>query len=537
MKALTARSHLPYDPLPTEGTREINTIACRGETLSLSFSLEARATVHDVEVSATALYGVQRRELSANMDPYVVHRWPQAGLGVFQTRAIEVSELLLKDDRITFRDGYIWRCESAWHIHKSRSRYVPPRVQLSGPARTVVPAGATKQFWISLAVPFDALPGEYQGSIVVRQNGLTLLEIGVQVTVLDIDLSRPPEDSMLWYRGTINCHNSRHYVRSGVFAAQLKDIYDHGFRSISLWESDAKRLQRALDIAQSIGFCDNVVMNGFRKELWSSVDFGKLKPIAYVSDEVDADLNRLGAHVESIQHAKSNGARTMSSILDLRTLEQTMSRALGLQPDVVSVYAPGNREALGVSKQKGLEDACLYFYWQSHMEKPLVHRLLAGLLLWKSSADGIAPYCYQHLPGFPNSPFDDFDPWDSTQIDTLGRKFKDHMTTYPARNGVIHTLQWKALSEGLTDLRYLRTLDSAIQSAERATDPATRERAAKSRHRLESAVETFQWADIDILSETSATPYPNFSSQDILALRRTIVDELTALSPGCGAED
>ncbi|MEO7368189.1 MAG: hypothetical protein ABIZ36_09540, partial [Gemmatimonadaceae bacterium] len=448
-----------------------------------------------------------------------------------------VGELLLKDDRITLRDKYVRGCGSPWHIHKARTRYNPPRVRLSGPVQTFIASGATKQFWISLAVPVDATPGDYYGSILVRQNGKTLLEVGVHVTVLGIELVPPLKDTMLWYRGTINCHHWRHYIRREVFETQLKDIYDHGFRSISLWETDAKRLQQALDTAQAIGFCGNVVMNGFRKELWSSVDFGKLRPVAYVSDEVDADVTRLGAHVKAIQHAKSNGVRTMASVLDWRTLEQTMSRALGLQPDIVSVYAPGNRGRLGFSKQNGLDNADLYFYWQAHMEKPLVHRMLAGLLLWKSGADGISPYCYQHLPGIPHSPFDDFDPWDDTQVDTLGRRFKDHMATYPARNGVIHTLQWKGLAEGLTDLRYLNTLDAAIEAAEQAADPSIRERGPKARRQVELAVEKFHWDDVDILSETSATPYPDFGSRDMLELRRTIVDQLKELNGTAGVEE
>ena len=530
MKALTARTHLSYDPSPTEVTREVTTNVARGEIASLSFSLEAHVAVEGLEVSATALQASDGRYLQAIVDPYLVHRWPQAGLGVFQSSAVEVGELLLKDDRATLRDGYVRRCGSPLHIHKSRTRYDPPDVRLSGPVRTSMTAGSTKQVWISVPIAANATAGEYRGAILVRQNGQALLELDIKVDVLDLDLATPRQDAMLWYRGTINCHHPHHYVRPGQFAAQLKDIYDHGFRHISLWETDAKRLQQALDIAQGVGFQGDVVMDGFREELWSSVDFGRLRPVAYVSDELDGHDNRITGHVESIQHAKANGVRTMASVLDWRTVEQTMSKSSGLKPDVVSIYAPANRGRLAFPKQNGGDDGDLYFYWQAHMEKPLVHRMLAGLLLWKSGADGISPYCYQHLPGIPHSPFDDFDPWDTaTHTDALGRRFKDHMATYPARHGVIHTLQWKGLAEGLADLRYLTTLDSAIESAEQSADPAVRERAAEARARLESLVDRFHWTDVDILSETSPSPFPDFSSRGMLDFRCAIVDELRAL--------
>ena len=529
MKALTARTHLPYDPLPAEVTREVKATVAAGEIVSLSFSLDTRPGCDKLELFPTALKSSAGANLHANMDLYVVHRWQQAGIGVFQSSPMSVSELLLKDDRVELRDRYVRRCGSFAHLHKSRTRYLPPDLRLTGPVRTSIESGSTKQFWISITVPNDAQAGHYEGSVVVRQKGRTVLELGVNVEVLGLHLAAPSQNTMLWYRGTINCHHPHHYVRPAVFEKQLEDIYDHGFRSISLWETDTRRLQRALDIAQSAGFCGDVVMDGFREALWSSVDFGRLRPVAYVSDELDGHGDRMAGHVASMKRAKACGIRTMASVLDWRTIEQKMGT--DSRPDVVSVYAPANRIGLELPRSRRNGDGDLYYYWQAHMEKPLIHRLLAGLLYWKSGADGISPYCYQHLPGFPHSPFDDFDPWDSaTHADPLGRKFKDHMATYPARRGVIHTVQWKGLADGLTDFRYLATLDSAIRDAEKSDDPAVREYAAKARSRLQSLAHRLQWTDIDILSETSATPYPGFGTAEILAIRESIVDELKSLA-------
>jgi hypothetical protein len=342
---------------------------------------------------------------------------------------------------------------------------------------------------------------------------------------------------MLWYRGTINCHHPQHYVRPDVFRIQLQDIYDHGFRSISLWETDSARLQEALNIAQSVGFSGDVVMDGFRQELWSSVDFGKLRPVAYVSDELDAHADRLDDHAASMRNATNHGVRTMASVLDWRTLERTMTRTAGLRPDVVSVYAPENQTRLALPAARKNGDAEIYYYWQAHMEKPLLHRLLAGLLCWKSGVDGISPYCYQHLPGFPHSPFDDFDPWDpTTHHDPHGRRFKDHMATYPARRGVIHTLQWKGLADGLTDLRYLATLDSAIKSAELSGDPEISARATSARRRVADQLDKFHWTELDIMSDSSAEPYSDLNGSDVVAVREMIVDELKELAGGVSVQ-
>jgi len=539
MKALSARTHLPYDPSPKEVTREVKAIVARGEMASVSFSIESQTTVDDLEVFGNPLFSGSGADSGIGVDLHVVHRWRQAGLGVFQSSPVEVGELLLKDDRVHLRDRYVHGCGNLFHIHKSGTRYSPPDVRLTGPVRTSIASGSAKQFWVSITVPPNIFAGTYEGSIVARHAGKTVLELRLTVGVLDVLLAAPSRRTMMWYRGTINCHHPHHYVRPKVFAAQLADIFSHGFRDISLWETDPQRLQSAIDVAQSVGFCGDVVLDGFREKLWSAVNFGKLRPVAYVSDELDGHgFDRYAGHVESMHAAKQNGVRTMASVLDWRTAVQTIGDGpSGSRPDVVSVYAPNNCAELTSRAARAEDHGDVYFYWQAHMEKPLVHRVLAGLLLWKSGADGISPYCYQHLPGIPHSPFDDFDPWDSaTHTDSLGRRFKDHMATYPARHGVIHTVQWKGLADGITDLRYLATLEKAIDEVERGEDASWRERGAIARRNIEATIDRLPWPDLDILSETSAAPFPNFSGGEMQAVRSEMVEALSGLTRSVSVE-
>jgi hypothetical protein len=110
------------------------------------------------------------------------------------------------------------------------------------------------------------------------------------------------------------------------------------------------------------------------------------------------------------------------------------------------------------------------------------------------------------------------------------------MATYPARRGVIHTLQWKGLADGLTDLRYLATLDSAIASAESSSEPEMRERASAARRRLDDQLDKFHWTDVDILSETSAQPFSDSDANDVTAIREIVVDELKELRRGAAVQ-
>jgi hypothetical protein len=171
------------------------------------------------------------------------------------------------------------------------------------------------------------------------------------------------------------------------------------------------------------------------------------------------------------------------------------------------------------------------------MEKPLVHRALAGVYLWKSGAAGIAPYCYQHLPQFPNSPFNDFDEWEpGFHVGQERRPFKDHMTTYPARGGSIPTLQWKGLSDGITDLRYLTTLDATITRALSAPSASVRSSAAMIRARTNAFLDRVSLTDIDIVSETNREPYPGIAPADYRAFRVQMARDAVELSASLRAE-
>ncbi len=531
MTSLRAVSHFPYDFELTTETGQVSGVACRDEMLSMAFSLVTDEATPLLELELSPLKTSGGATLDADL--HVVHRWLQSGVGVFQTNPIRVGELLLKDDETVFKDGYRRRCASI-HLHRSATRYAPPKVRLTGNVNVGLEPLNARQFWISVPVSARARPAVYRGTIKVRHGRKITLEIDVSVEVLPITLMEPKQDLMLWYRGTLNCHHPQHYVSPRAFEAQLKDIYAHGFRSISLWETDPALLQKAVDIAQRAGFRNFVVLDGHNRQLWSQVNFGRLTPIAYVSDELDGNgIEGMEAHMARFQSARAAGASTMASVVLWNTRER-LGQADGVEPDVVSVYAPTNVGRLLVRRHSGGRSSSgrTWYYWQAHMEKPLVHRLLAGLFLWKTGADGISPYCYQHLPGMPYSPFDDFDPWEPTSHQSIdSRPFRDHMATYPAKKGVIPTVQWKGMADGLTDLRYLVTLDHHLDRASQSTVPAVREKAAKLRAGVTAIADRIPWLGLDILSATNPVPAPGVA-KELRDLRVNILEALRELAAG-----
>src|SRR5205085_1653226 len=104
----------------------------------------------------------------------------------------------------------------------------------------------------------------------------------VQLEVLPIKLVEPQQDLFIWYKGTLDCRRPQHYLSEDMFRAQLQDIYDHGFRSLSLNEFEPEQLQRALNIAVSIGFNRHVVLTATYPERFLKIDFKGLTPFYYL---------------------------------------------------------------------------------------------------------------------------------------------------------------------------------------------------------------------------------------------------------------
>jgi hypothetical protein len=90
---------------------------------------------------------------------------------------------------------------------------------------------------------------------------------------------------------------------------------------------------------------------------------------------------------------------------------------------------------------------------QSGAEDPWLWRYLYGLVLWETGLDGGCTWTYRGLRG---------DPWDD--FDGPGT-YRDFMMTYPGEQQPIDTVQWEAYREANDDLRYMATLEHALELA------------------------------------------------------------------------
>jgi len=336
--------------------------------LSLSFSLSASEPIPDLELTPSGLESKSDFIPKSCVSLFIVKVWEQAGIGVYQSAAVRVAELLLKDDRTPFRDGYTrrGRCRHWKHLLHASRIYEPPDVRLEGDACTTLGCNESKQIWVSVKVPADAAPGIYNGYIEAKSGGQerTTKRLELQLEVLPIKLLQPEQDLFIWYKGTLDCNWPQHYLREEVFRAQLQDIYDHGFRSISLNEYRPERLQQAVNIAQSIGFNRNILLTAPYPERFSKIDFKHLMPIYYISDEIDArDQAFIRDHIEKWNRIKSADGQTMSSLLRQTFAKHFFDQDdIGCAPEILSYYLPANLHYFLVHSEFQKPPECNIYY-------------------------------------------------------------------------------------------------------------------------------------------------------------------------------
>ncbi len=512
-----------------------------GETISLTFTIAADQSISELTITGHSTAST----LSASEEPFgfeifIVHCWTQAGVGIYQAQAMSVEELLLKDDRISLKDDYQRTFKHWRHIYAPFYLYRAPVLPEHDGVRTNFKAGQTKKMFARIKLPANAKPGRYQNTIVLQANNNFRRNLPLQIDVLPYQLLQPPQEFFLWYKGSLDWRSAQHYVPESIYRLQLQDIFDHGFTSVSISETDTELAQRAIDIIEEIGFDRFIVLVPPFPEL-KKLRFGKTKPLVYLSDELDIHTQFPGSerpetlidhHRLNWRRARELDAKTMSSLTNHTFLKRFRDQEdIGHLPEIISLYLDRNRESIQFAERLAPgSETSFFYYWQCHMEKRNLNRALAGVYLWKCGAAGVSPYCYQHLPAYPNSPFDDFDQWEPDfHVGGITRPFKDHMTTYPARNGVMPTLQWEGLREGITDFRYLYTLHHWLEKVLTSQNPEAMARASQIQKRVNEFLSRINLTTIEINSESEIEPYPAIKPHEYNDFRNQMIDDIQTL--------
>ena len=343
--------------------------------------------------------------------------------------------------------------------------------------------GMRRYFWATLHLPEDARPGRYQGAITLLNQGKECARLPVTVEVLPFELL-PPRDflSSIYYKGqlgpngAIGAGNYADSKNATQFLAEMKNLMAHGVDNppIFLWwrGEDLKNLDQILSLREEAGMSNRTLF------LWGSNTGDSERPedLAQLRECVEEALSIARPHgceemyfygidearppvLEREQAAwrtvHEAGGKVYVAVLDL-------ADALDTSLDLAAVVNERfTAEEVARAKAKGMK-LLSYGHPQGGCVLPETYRRNYGLLLWQWGFDGAMTHAYQCGYGFIWNDFDGL--------------YRDENMTYPTADGCIDTIQWEGYREGVNDLRYLATLQNAIQNDPET--PAARQAAA-----------------------------------------------------------
>ena len=338
-----------------------------------------------------------------------------------------------------------------------------------------IPAGERRQFWATLHAPLDAPAGIYRGKICIVNGKETFAEIPVEAEILPFELL-PPENfiSSIYYKGQLGSNGA---IGAGNFAdsknetqylAEMRDLIAHGVTNPPIfqwWRGDGiQYLDKILKLRKEAGMSNRLLF------LWGSTTGASDKPeeLAKLKERVEQVFAIARPHgteeiyFYGIDEARGEvlakeqlawkavheaGGKIYVAVINLADCRETsldMAVVCGTHytaEEVAKARANG-RKLLSYANPQG---GCI---------RPETYRRNYGLLIWQWGFDGAMTHAYQCGYGHIWNDFDG--------------PYRDENMAYPTADGVIDTIQWEGYREGIDDLRYLATLNAALQKA--ATD-------------------------------------------------------------------
>ena len=421
--------------------------------------------------------------------------WFEVGRPIFQQdNPILVPELLLNDEslikvdyknkgnfvREKWKNGsqYVW-VSSVQKVKNPVLNFDPEfTIQDADELKSVdLEKNKNKQLWITVHVPESVSPGRYDGKIIIMDGAKVLGEVGLRLNVRKFKLLDSRIEYSIYYHGRIHKTErpslSSEYKSPEQLRAELKDMLEHGFKNPVVYQPP---------------FGDaNVSENGFkqylriRKEV--GIDNRKLYLIFLNSNEVQG-YGRLKEFENNVRLVKEMSKEYGVEELyiygkdeakgdELVAQRRAWEIAHNLGCKIFAAGAAGVYELVGdlldlfISSQSPMLQEAKKFHSVNHrifsyanpqggVENPYVYRRNYGLLLWAAEFDGAMVYAYQDSMG---DGWNDFD-----------NVLRDHNLTYPTTDGVIKTIAWEGLREGIDDVRYVNTLEDLINSVTFSSD-------------------------------------------------------------------
>jgi hypothetical protein len=462
--------------------------ACSGEYEAASVVLTGGQTPQThMRIEATDLRSASGALIARSLvDLRFVKRWYQAD-GAWTTirrrspQRTLVPELLLKDWYLVrvdpeTQDDYLKVTVSGTERYQKisengQTHALPTEIPIAQLAvqdanelsNFEIAAGGNQQIWITVHVPEHTPAGTYRGALNVSRGNALSYSIPLSLRVWPFQLAPAGLEYGIYYRGILTQQGSisSEAKTERQMRAELADMFAHGIGNPTVYQppQDLTALRRVLELRAESGIASHALYYlGVRTEDTSAsaaAMYGqqvtRLRPLA--TEFGISDLYFYGideAKPEEIQRQRRawNAIHAAGGRVFAAGWTPGYFEAVG---DILDVFVSGTPPQADEAQRfhsRG-KRILLYNQPQAGIENPAIYRLNYGVRLWQSGYDGTLIYAYQH--GF-GSVWNDFD----------DAEFRDHNFAYPTVNGVIDTLAWEGLREGIDDVRYLQTLAAEV---------------------------------------------------------------------------
>jgi len=492
-----------YRPTTDEmKSKTMRATACRGEYEPVTFAIRSSVAMENVLVQVSDFQAQNYSDKTLPADAVDVH-WIKCW---YQLRHGLVPELLVKNDKVVpVGNG---------------TEFPPVDTETIADAQTLqplnLPAGFTKQVWLTSHIPDDAEPGEYQATVKVTANGHEPRLLNLQLRVLPFDLEPPSLDYGLYTSSEMRGNGlaGRLYSRTAdQVRSLLENLRAHGVthpyvhQTITIkpksrdpqdpkgrgtggvpWQEvkyDPSMLRLYLQMMDEIGFdkdklfCANLYMmariNYFKHEKIGDPKLTKWPPEAFMPTlNIVTGLAKEFGYGEVYFYGMDEVARQQLEFQ--RTLFEMMRKADTPVPaktfcathGPTDVYDAANSSQMipfDEIRQYQSTGRKLYIYANpvSGIEQPYTYRRNLGIMLYKSGADGAGWWA-----------------------DYFTSSIRDYSFIYYTKTGQLDTLQWEGWREGVDDVRYLATLQKRFEKFKTTDDPAIRQTVAKAKAWLQN---------------------------------------------------
>ena len=471
-------------------SNELRCAACPGEYESLSALVYAISSIKALRVQVSGLTGEQGTIPADAANVYVLKSWYQGAGGIrYSPTKVLKPELLLRDDALVRVDQEAKANYLRSTAEDGTETYLLCSGEKSDELDGVRPVDAkalqpvdmeardAKTFWINVRVPDGTPAGRYRGSVEFATDTGGATRLPFTVTVRPFDLKPSRLIYSIYYRAKLSPDDrptiTSEWRSEEQYRAEIADLKAHGVvypSNYQPWRDNL--LRRALEIRRELGMPTEQLYNlgqstgstsspaqlralqeAVKRWIRLGKEFGYRDVYFYGIDEATGD--RLKSQQMTWRAVQEAGGKTFVACYK-KTFE-TMGSLLNC---AVLAHWPDPTEA--EKWHRVGSHAFCYANPQVGVEAPETYRRNFGLVLWKAGFDGAMDYAYQH--GFGHV-WNDFD----------SKRYRDHNFTYPTIDGVVSTVQWEGFREGVDDVRYVTTLEHAIENAPQAKAGIARE--------------------------------------------------------------